>query len=644
MNKKTIQQTDQADFSTMPFLERRNFPRFFTKNMNMSIELEISLGTDQNVKIISGNVINLSKQGIAIYTAKLFSLSQKVNFKLNIPHSYGSIQGKGRVIWGMEQENNFKYGIHFYYFHGEEVIRKIEQYLNDHISQLEINKRRKKERRKEKHAHVSINKRKADRRKSKLLFLKKDKVLKNNSLNPQGSDLHVVNFLKKEASLKKTSVGVKKSNNSDIKKEIHPSFFINERRKSIRLIQGDKKKFSERRQDIRIKASFPVQLKIKNCRKDIPAIITANVIDIDIKGVKIISDYFIPLNAILNIVINFSPYYSILELESKVIWNTTEYKNDKYCTALSFSSSNTNLMLLKKILNKLANKISVRPKVQFIKQPLNICHKMSGVDLQIGCKYKCLYCYFSDILNRSYSNWFEDKAVDISPIYDMKTFPPLIYLSPFSDPFSSITKNLTHELLSFLLPKGIKFLILTKGIIPSKTIKLIKNYSQQIEVGIGVTNLDEKRNSILEPNCPSAQERLSNLPKLAKTGCRIWIRMDPLIPNVDDPSKILKNTIINISKIIIPDGFSASYLFLTRTSLKALNKVPLIKKSLKLFTERSPTSMGMALSIPFDFKKAKYAELSSLCKSIGSELYICSCKDIRFKNLKDVDYNLRCHL
>lgn len=239
-------------------------------------------------------------------------------------------------------------------------------------------------------------------------------------------------------------------------------------------------------------------------------------------------------------------------------------------------------------------------------------------------------------------SYFNNQCVDISPIYQMKTFPSLIYLSPFSEPFSSSTKEIAHEFLSFLLPRGVNFWILTKGIIPDKTISLIKSYHSQVEIGIGVTNLDEQRNRILEPYCPTAQERLSNLPRLTNTGCSLWIRMDPIIPQIDDPYDVLKATIMGIAKIGVPVNFSASYLFLTPTSLRAMNRIPYLKKSVKLFTEKSPTSTGMALSIPFEAKKSKYDELFSLCESIGSKMNICSCKDVRFKALKGVGYNLRC--
>lgn len=280
-------------------------------------------------------------------------------------------------------------------------------------------------------------------------------------------------------------------------------------------------------------------------------------------------------------------------------------------------------------------------KIQFINQPYNVpCVEMSGVDLSIGCEHGCVYCHFSRDQEKIKPLWF-GQCVDISPIYKMKEFPPFIYLSPFSEPFTSKTKEITHELISYLLPKGIKFRILTKGIIPPKTIDLIKKFSSQVEIAIGLTSLDEKRNSILEPCCPSVQERLDNLVNVSRTGCRLGVRLDPLIPGVDDLREILENMIEKIASFKIPVIIIATYLFVPASSLRRLKKIPLLKKPLEFFTEKAPTTEGIVLSPPLEYKMVKYDELNSICKSFGFNLHVCGCKDIRLKS-KKVEYSLVC--
>lgn len=281
-----------------------------------------------------------------------------------------------------------------------------------------------------------------------------------------------------------------------------------------------------------------------------------------------------------------------------------------------------------------------RPKIEFLKQPYGaVCMEMIGVNLSVGCDNKCLYCHYEEIPKKKYPD-SEGAAVDISPIYKMQDFPKHIYLSPYSEPFHEKTWRLAHELMSFLLPKGIIFWILTKSIIPNKILRLIKKYPKQIEIGVGITNFDQERNSIVEPHCPPAEERLENTFKLAKTGCRYGIRMDPLIPLLDDTAEKIESFVDKISSVGVKE-LVASYLIVPVDLYKKLKKIPPMKASLKLFRDKSPTTAGMALSIPLEDKKKKYSEINAICKSRGVFFRICGCRELRIKR-EDADYSIEC--
>lgn len=356
------------------------------------------------------------------------------------------------------------------------------------------------------------------------------------------------------------------------------------------------------------------------------------VVDLSENGLKLVLDRPLPLSR-SEAKIEISPKETI-ETEFKVIWDKRLVQQRKFTYGICF------IRFKKRDLDVLKGALT-KPNVKFISQPYNVpCVEMSGVDFTIGCEYGCVYCHFYRAQQRANPIW-AGRCVDISPIYRMKKFPSFIYLSPFSEPFAPKAKDLAHEFLSFLLPKGINFWILTKGIIPPKTIDLIKKFPSQVEIAMGITSLDEKRNSILEPHCPSVQERLSNLAALGKTGCRLDVRMDPLIPGVDDSPETLKAIIRKIARLKIPVIIIATYLFVPASSLRRLKKMPLLQKPLKSFTEKAPTTEGVVLSPPLEYKMPKYDELNGICKSFGFKLYVCGCRDIRLKS-KQVDYSLVC--
>jgi len=356
------------------------------------------------------------------------------------------------------------------------------------------------------------------------------------------------------------------------------------------------------------------------------------VVDLSESGLRFVLDRPLPLSR-SQAKIQISPKETI-ETEFKVIWDRRLVQQRRFIYGICFIRfKEKDLDILKGALTK--------PKVKFISQPYNVpCVEMSGVDFTIGCEYGCVYCHFSRAQQTANPIW-AGRCVDISPIYKMEKFPSFIYLSPFSEPFAPKAKDLTHEFLSFLLPKGINFWILTKGIIPPKTIDLIKKFSSQIEIAMGITSLDEKRNSILEPYCPDARERLDNVVALGKTGCRLGVRLDPLIPGIDDSSGNLKAFIGKIASLKTSVGIVAAYLFVPASSLRRLRKIPLLENALDSFTEKAPTTEGPALSPPLEYKMAKYDELNTICESFGFKLYVCGCKDIRLKS-KKVEYSTIC--
>ncbi len=161
----------KVDFDNQ-FLHRRDFPRFFTNNINVTIDMEYSTGIEDKKTSISGKILDLSKQGISIYMDSLLSVSQRVHFKLNLPHSYGFIQGAGRIMWAMEKDGYFKYGLAFNKINSEDDLNKLQVFIDENLINLEIIDRRKGIRRNKKKGTISKEKRTTDRRTNRQIFMK----------------------------------------------------------------------------------------------------------------------------------------------------------------------------------------------------------------------------------------------------------------------------------------------------------------------------------------------------------------------------------------------------------------------------------------------------------------------------------------
>jgi len=289
------------------------------------------------------------------------------------------------------------------------------------------------------------------------------------------------------------------------------------------------------------------------------------------------------------------------------------------------------------------NNTCVKPKVQFLTNPYGTtCVEFTGVNMGIGCSMSCIYCHFHEYIEKEHPDSIGE-TFDISSVKNKRKLPQFIYLCPHTEPFSPENRENTYEFMKIVLPKGVFLWILTKAIIPENVAELISKYSTQVEIAVGVTNIDDARNKFIEPGVPGAGERLENILRIVKTKCRYGVRMDPIFPLIDDAPETLNKTIQTIADHGVKN-LVASYLMLPANIYEKFLDIPQFKSMLQLFIDRSPTTGGVALSIPIKLKMEKYSEIAGIAKNYGIALFVCSCRDIRLKDFdaKKLGYSLNC--
>jgi hypothetical protein len=251
------------------------------------------------------------------------------------------------------------------------------------------------------------------------------------------------------------------------------------------------------------------------------------------------------------------------------------------------------------------------------------------VDLTAGCSFGCLYCPFA-VIGARRRGASRPTPMDLAALRDLPP-PPSVFLSPASDPFAPQAVENTHTLLSHLLPRGTIVGIVTKGVIPDRTLALLAEHPDQIEgVVIGVTSLDEYRNRVLEPGCPPARARLENIDRLANAKLPAAFRLDPLFPVVDDAPSALA-TLVREGARRGARAVTATYVFAWGRYLRRLRQEPLLEDACRLLTERAPMEGGEAFSVPLARKLETYALLNDLAAEHGLWFNTCGCKDLRIK-------------
>ena len=180
-----------------------------------------------------------------------------------------------------------------------------------------------------------------------------------------------------------------------------------------------------------------------------------------------------------------------------------------------------------------------------------------------GCDHQCTYCYAS-----SYIPHFKDchpkkDALSMLKREAAKLKGEIISISNSSDPYPKVeaTEGLTRRCLEILVENNCKLQIITKSNLVTRDDDLLVKIPSTI--ALTLTTDDDDLAKILEPFAPSPSQRIRAAHNLIKAGIPVSVRIDPIIPHVNDqPQRIIKILsdigVLLRSKQKISEGFPVS--------------------------------------------------------------------------------------
>jgi DNA repair photolyase len=156
-----------------------------------------------------------------------------------------------------------------------------------------------------------------------------------------------------------------------------------------------------------------------------------------------------------------------------------------------------------------------------------------------GCSFMCLYCYATAYIGVKKSTPKPGFLRNL--LRDLQKVPPneIINLGTSSDPYPPEEGRfrLTRQALEILVPLGRRLLITTKGTLVTRDVDLLA--AGNVAVTPTITMLDAKLSRLVEPGAPDPSDRIEALRVLKRAGVPVGVRVDPIIPFVnDDPADI----------------------------------------------------------------------------------------------------------
>ncbi len=185
------------------------------------------------------------------------------------------------------------------------------------------------------------------------------------------------------------------------------------------------------------------------------------------------------------------------------------------------------------------------------RSPLCTCPSKYVVHPYTGCGHGCLYCYASSYIKNFYSPR-PKKFSEIVFVRGLGRVPPgsVIELSTSSDPYTPPEGELklTREVITKVLASGHKLLITTKSSLVVRDLDILTRYRGRVAVAMTITTLNQEIASVMEPGAPPPAERLKAVRKLSQAGIPVLVRLDPVVPLVNDDAGDIYKLVIEASK------------------------------------------------------------------------------------------------
>ena len=177
------------------------------------------------------------------------------------------------------------------------------------------------------------------------------------------------------------------------------------------------------------------------------------------------------------------------------------------------------------------------------------CPRKYSLNPYTGCSIGCLYCYATAYIGVKNSTPKKDAVKRL--LGDLlKADPRLpINIGTSSDPYPPEEESigLTRSILEVLVPAGRRLLITTKGVLyATRDRELLA--SGNVAVTPSISIYDEGMARLVEPSAPSTRERIEAVKAAAAAGIPVGVRVDPIIPYVNDDPQMLRDLVERIAE------------------------------------------------------------------------------------------------
>ncbi len=177
-----------------------------------------------------------------------------------------------------------------------------------------------------------------------------------------------------------------------------------------------------------------------------------------------------------------------------------------------------------------------------------------------GCAHGCIYCYARSYI-KDFSRPRPKKNLLVNVLHDLDRLPKgaLISMSESSDPYTppEETLGLTRKVIKAILARGFRLLLVTKSDLVTRDTDLLKDGG--VAVSITITTLKDELAKKIEPGAPPPSQRVKAVERLSRSSIPVTVRIDPIIPRVNDGLDDLRELIDAVADAGVKQVTTSTY-------------------------------------------------------------------------------------
>ena len=237
-----------------------------------------------------------------------------------------------------------------------------------------------------------------------------------------------------------------------------------------------------------------------------------------------------------------------------------------------------------------------------------------------GCDHACVYCYASSYIPR-FADCRPKKGLPQSLQREAaKLKGETVSMANSSGPYPRLEAEtgLTRKCLAILAQSNCRIQVITKSSLVTRDADLLGKVPSTVAVTI--TTDDDAKAELIEPHAPSATERLKTVETLIRKGIPVSVRVDPVIPFVNDNPKSL---IAALASMGVKHVTSSTYKIKRDNWQRFAAAMPETAEKLKPLYFSKGEKAGGCVLLPEAFRLKLMNAVRSLAVENGMKFGVC---------------------